>query len=195
MLGVPLLVLPFLASCTLVSDVEVEAKLRGEDSGAEGGRGLAFEEGPDRTSVTLNENLEIVLDTLEAQDLGELSTAGFLDTIDGSLTLSGTEGWSGNDADAFAFTVAAAQQVRLAATWGYDTNDLDFGIFGRVPAETGPYVDWFSTYGETHCRTDVNPEVCLTAAPLSADTSYYLLALAYLGSGDEPYHIELEWDP
>lgn len=178
-----------------MSDAELEGKLGGSDSAGEGA-GLHFtEELPDETTVELNENIEIVLATLVAEDLGELSAGGAIDTLDGNLTLNGAEGWGSNDSDAFRFQVAADQHVRLAATWGNDVNDLDFGIFGRFPADDGPYVDWFSTYGESHCRTDANPEVCVTTVSLSADTRYYLLALAYLGTGDEAYHVELEWDP
>lgn len=188
------MLIPLLAACTLVSDAEVEGKLGGEDSGETAAPGLAFEEAvPDLTSVTMTEWITFVDNAVAAQDLGTLSGGGATDTVDGTLVLNGGEGWDGNDADAYLFTLKGTQDVRLHATWEHAEVDLDFGIFGDLDGDR-IFGDWFTTFGETSCRTNAKPESCETPPPLPAG-EYYLLALAYLGSGEEPYHIELEWDP
>ncbi|GDX82110.1 hypothetical protein LBMAG42_39210 [Deltaproteobacteria bacterium] len=195
MRAVTLLLLPLFAACTLVSNAEVEGKLGGGDSDL--GNGMAFQEQlPDQTSATLTEAITFTEGAVSAQDLDKSPSSGSTDTVDGSLSLNGSEGWDGNDADAYRFWVQADRgelDVRMHATWERAEVDLDFGIFGD-PDGDGIYNDWFTTFGETSCRTDAKPEVCQTPPPLPPG-EYYLLALAYLGSGEEPYHIELEWDP
>ncbi len=152
----------------------------------------ATEATPDTTTVSLDANYALVPDTLVAQDLGMLSGLGYVDTIDGSLTLAGT-GWAANDGDAYSFTVPAAVNVRMTASWSNTTDDLDFGIFGDY--QTYGYIDWFSSFGSTYCLTGSDPEACATEVQLEPDTTYYLVALGYAGNEEEPYHIELEWTP
>lgn len=147
---------------------------------------------PDTTVAEINEaDYTLNLDTLVAQDLGMLSGLGYVDTVDGASTISGS-GWSANDGDAYAFTVPEQMYVRMTGSWGNAADDIDFGIWGNYD----PYgtIDYFSSFGDSYCLTGANPEYCELIVPLEPDITYYLVALGYSGdAGDEPYHVELEW--
>lgn len=131
--------------------------------------------------------------TVVAQDLGMLSGLGYVDTIDGSSTLTGLEGTDQNDIDVYSFTVPEAMNVRMVASWPNVVTDIDFGIWGNDPAY-GTF-DWFS-WGDTYCQTAADPEACETVVAFEPGLTYYVLAMGYLGDpGEEPYHIELEWVP
>jgi hypothetical protein len=140
----------------------------------------------------LDANYALVTDTLVAQDIGMASGLGFVDVFDGTIAFDpAVSGWDGNDADVFAFTVPEPMAVKMVAAWADTAADIDFGIFGTY----GEYgiIDWFSSFGDTYCLTGANPEVCETVLPLEPDVQYYLVALGYLGTDEEPYHVELEW--
>lgn len=154
----------------------------------------ATETTPDTSVAKLDADYALIEDSLVAQDLGMLSGLGYVDIVDGTATMSGADGWDANDGDAYAFTVPATTNVRLTASWPDAADDIDFGIWGYY--EGYGIIDWFSSFGDSYCLTGSNPESCETVVTLEPDTTYYLVALGYAGeSGDEPYHIELEWMP
>lgn len=148
---------------------------------------------PDTTNGDINAaDYSLILDTLVVQDVGMLSGLGYVDIVDGASDMSsGASGWDGNDSDVFAFTVPEPMYVSMVAGWADTTADIDFGIWGNYD----PYgvIDYFSSFSSSYCLTGADPEVCTLIVPLEPDVQYYLVALGYLGSGDEPYHIELEW--
>ncbi|MDP2304448.1 MAG: hypothetical protein Q8P18_00300 [Pseudomonadota bacterium] len=135
----------------------------------------------------------LIADTLVAQELGMLSGLGYVDIVSGSSVLDpATSGWNGtNDSDAFAFTVPESMYVRMLAAWPDAAADIDFGIWYLDP-EYG-IVDLFSTFGDSYCLTGANPEVCESVVTLEPEVTYYLLALGYLGTDEQPYTVELEW--
>jgi hypothetical protein len=149
---------------------------------------------PDETlaEIDLADN-SLIAETLVAQDLGMLSGLGYVDVITGSsLHDPAASGWNGtNDSDAFAFTVPELLGVRMVASWADSATDIDFGIWYADP-DYG-LIDLFSSWGSTYCMSAANPEVCESEIVLEPETTYYLLALGYLGTDDEPYTIELEW--
>lgn len=152
----------------------------------------AVEEQPDATVAELDADLILVEDTLAAQDLGMLSGLGYVDIVDGTIEFDpAVSGWTGNDGDAFAFMVPETMYVKLTASWEDAAADVDFGIWGYY--EGYGFIDWFSSFGDSYCLTGANPEVCETIVPFEPETTYYLVALGYLGTDDEPYHVELEW--
>jgi hypothetical protein len=121
-----------------------------------------------------------------------LSGLGYVDVVDGSIALSGSDGWNGaNDSDAYMFTVPESMRVSMVASWPNATSDIDFGIWG----DYDPYgqLEYFSSFSDSYCLTGSDPEVCETVVTLEPDITYYLVALGYAGTGDEPYHVELEW--
>lgn len=152
----------------------------------------AVEEQPDTTTAELDADLILIEETLAAQDLGMLSGLGYVDLVDGITEFDpAVSGWTGNDGDAFSFMVPETMYVKMTASWEDGAADIDFGIWGFY--EGYGFIDWFSSFGDTYCLTGANPEVCETVVPFEPETTYYLVALGYLGTDDEPYHIELEW--
>lgn len=135
----------------------------------------------------------LIEETLVAQELGMLSGLGYVDIVSGSSLLDPAgSGWNGtNDSDAYAFTVPESMYVRMSAGWPDVEADLDFGIWYADP-EYG-VVDLFSSFGDSYCLTGANPEVCESVVTLEPDVTYYLLALGYLGTDEQPYTVELEW--
>lgn len=154
---------------------------------------VTAESQPDTTIAELNADYTLNLDTLVSQDIGMLSGLGYVDILDGSSVLDpATAGWGGgNDSDAFAFTVPESVLVRMSAAWADVAADLDFGIWGDFP----PYgtIDYFSSFSDSYCLTGANPEICETIVPLEPGITYYLVALGYLGTDEQAYHVELEW--
>ncbi len=148
---------------------------------------------PDVTNGDINAaDYTLILDNLVVQDIGMLSGLGYVDIVDGSSDMSsGGSGWDANDSDVFAFTVPEPMYVSMVASWPDTTADIDFGIWGNYD----PYgvIDYFSSFSSSYCLTGADPEVCTLIVPLEPEVQYYLVALGYLGTDDEPYHIELEW--
>ncbi len=145
---------------------------------------------PDTTLAEINAaDNSLILDTLVAQDLGMLSGLGFVDIISGSNTFDPAyAGWNlGNDSDAYAFTVPETLHVRLTAGWADPAADIDVGIwFADASAGVIDLFDWA-------CLTGANPEVCDSAVTLEPEVTYYLVSLAYAGTDEQAYTIELEW--
>lgn len=131
--------------------------------------------------------------TLVAQEIGMLSGLGYVDIITGSSTFDPTfEGWgAGNDSDAFAFTVPESMYVRMKASWPDSTADIDLGIFYE-DADYG-YIDLFGSFGESYCMTGDDPEICTSVVTLEPEISYWVIPLAYAGTDEQAYTIELEW--
>ncbi len=149
---------------------------------------------PDVTVAELDlADYSLVEETLVAQELGMLSGLGYVDIVSGSSVLDPAySGWNGtNDSDAFAFTVPESMYVRMVAGWTDAAADIDFGIWYADP-EYG-IIDLFSSFGDSYCLTGANPEVCESVVTLEPDVTYYLLALGYLGTDEQPYTVELEW--
>lgn len=149
---------------------------------------------PDTTLAELDlADYTLITDTLVSQELGMLSGLGYVDIVTGSSVLDpAASGWNGtNDSDAFAFTVPESMNVRLIAAWPDATADIDFGIW-YADADYG-LTDLFSTFSDAHCLTAANPEVCESVVTLEPEVTYYLLALGYLGTDEQPYTVELEW--
>jgi hypothetical protein len=123
------------------------------------------------------------------------SGLGFVDVLDGTIAFDPSiSGWEGNDGDAYAFTVPETMYVSMNASWADAAADIDFGIWGVLPGyEEFGIIDVFWSFSDAHCLTGANPEVCESLVPLEPDVTYYLVALGYLGTDDEPYHVELEW--
>jgi hypothetical protein len=149
---------------------------------------------PDTTVAEIEPaDTTLILETLVAQELGMLTGLGYVDIVSGSTVLDpAMSGWNGtNDSDAFAFTVPESMYVRMIAGWGDAEADIDFGIWYTDP-DYG-VIDLFSSFGTTYCLTGANPEVCESVVTLEPDVTYYLLALGYLGTDEQPYTVELEW--
>lgn len=144
---------------------------------------------PDTTFAELDGNYNLVLDTLVAQEGGALTGPGFVDSVDGTMSLTGGDGWEVNDSDAYQFTVTEAGYASITAAFDDPsaTADLDFMFYGDDGS--GTYID----YMYFDCASVVNPELGTLYIPTAPDMTYYLLALGYSGSGDIPYHIEIEW--
>jgi hypothetical protein len=149
---------------------------------------------PDTTNAVLSP-ADYTLDeaTLNTQDVGMLSGLGYVDTFDGSIVFDpSASGWNGtNDSDAYAFTVPESMYVRMTAGWPDAQADIDFGIFYADP--TYGIIDLFSSYGDSYCLTSSDPEACESVVTLDPDTTYYLVALGYVGTDEQAYHVELEW--
>lgn len=151
---------------------------------------------PDQTVAEIDlADYTLIEATLVTQDIGMLSGLGYVDVVTGSSVMDPAySGWNGtNDSDAFAFTVPETMNVRMVARWDDAAADIDFGIW--YPDPDYGLIDIFASWGDTYCLTGANPEVCETVVSLEPDTTYYLLALGYLGTDEEPYTVELEWLP
>ncbi|MDP2317384.1 MAG: hypothetical protein Q8P41_31155 [Pseudomonadota bacterium] len=149
---------------------------------------------PDTTLAEIDPaDYTLVMDTLVAQEIGMLTGLGYVDIVSGSAVLDpAMSGWNGtNDSDAFAFTVPETMYVRMSAGWADPEADIDFGIWYADP-EYG-VLDLFSSFGDSYCLTGANPEVCESVVTLEPDVTYYLLALGYVGTDEQPYTVELEW--
>jgi hypothetical protein len=149
---------------------------------------------PDTTLAEIDlADYSLVADTLVAQDVGMLSGLGYVDIVSGTSVLDpSTSGWNGgNDSDAYAFTVPTSMYVRMSGSWPDSAADLDFGIWYADPDDG--LIDLFSSWGDSYCLTGANPELCESVVTLEPDTTYYLVALGYLGTDEQPYSVELEW--
>jgi hypothetical protein len=186
------ILLPFLAACTWIGADELTDRLASPCE-ADCGRVIA-EALPDTTvAEMLPGTSTLEPSSLVAQDVGLVSGVGLVDTFTGSSVLDpAVQGWNGtNDSDAFTLRVPAETRVRLTATWPDSATDLDFGIWAD-DLDLG-YVDLISSYGPDSCLTGDHPTVCESNFVFVPDVAYQLLAMGYLGDGEEAYTIELEW--
>ena len=184
--------------CTWIGGAELSQRLADNDSASDSAcpdcaRQIA-EELPDRTVAPMEPGTS----TLDhgatiSQEVGVLSEIGLVDEVSGTIAFnSGSTGWEdGNDADAYRFEVAESCNLSLVGDWTDQAADLDFGVWQED--ESAGWVDLFSQYGPNNCLGSEKPSACQSAVSLEPDTEYLLLVLGYLGSGDEPYAVSLEW--
>ncbi len=154
--------------------------------------GLTVTEEPSEGVVAEDGTLDMT--TLVAQEIGVASGLGYVDVFDGTVEFAvGVEGWEGNDADFYAFTVTEPLLARMTVAWSTATYDIDAGIFGDTTGY-GDYgvIDWFQ-FGDASCMTGDDPEVCTLEVALDPALTYYVGVLGYAGEGSEAYHLELEW--
>lgn len=187
------LLLPFAVSCTWIDEAAFADRLAAEDCTGE--CGLVVEEAlPDATHAEMIPGTStLVHDTLESQPVGRVSGIGQTDQFSGGITfVTGSTGWEGgNDSDAFQIEVPALCRVRMTADWGGAAADLDFGLWTNDGSNG--WTDLLSQYGPGSCLASDKPSVCESNAELKPGKEYQLLVLGYLGEGEEPYEVSLEW--
>lgn len=108
------------------------------------------------------------------QDLGELSSIGVVDLIQGSIEFGEEVGYGAHDDDLFRFTVPADTNIAVTVAW--DTgDDMDYYVFASVEEEPVLQLDtaddWFA-----------NPEFGVTESPLMAGTTHFLWIAGYEGT-------------
>ncbi|MDP2311933.1 MAG: hypothetical protein Q8P41_03445 [Pseudomonadota bacterium] len=190
-----LLALP-LAGCTWIDEATLDERLGQDDTAASVCRSPLAEALPEETAA-LMATADSSLVEATSQDLGIASPIGCTDVVTGALVFGPASGWNGdNDSDGYAFAVPAPTRLHLTATWPDSSADLDFGVWSLDDDGTAR-VDLFSTNGESNCIGATDPEDCTSAIPLgpseAEDRPYLLVALGYVGEGEMPYEVALEW--
>jgi hypothetical protein len=178
-----------LLGCTWIGPKELADRL--DDTGSDCPIEVS-EPLPDTTTATMQADyVSLLPEATTTADLGELAPCPLL--LTGTLGLTGVNGWGSNDSDAWTFTLPEPATIQLNASW-HDDADLDFGVWGE--GEDGVWSNQMDTSAADGCTGNTNPARCTTPAPLQADTTYYLLALGYLGAADtdDAYTITLEWE-
>ncbi len=187
------LLLPLAASCTWIDEEAYADRLAAEDCA--GDCGLVVEEAlPDTTHAEMQSGTSTLLHgTLQSQPVGRVSAVGTTDRFSGGITfVTGSTGWEGgNDSDAFQLEVPATCRVSMTADWGSAAADLDFGLWTNDGSKG--WTDLFSQYGPGSCLASDKPSACESSVELEPDKEYQLLVLGYLGEGEEPYEVALEW--
>ncbi|MDP2308461.1 MAG: hypothetical protein Q8P18_20750 [Pseudomonadota bacterium] len=185
-------------ACTWIDEAALEARLgepAEQDTAADGCRAPIAESLPDQTVATMKLEDSSLVDS-SSEDIGTASPIGCVDVVSGAIVFGASSGWNvDNDSDAYAFAVPSPARLRMTATWLDTEADLDFGVWSLNEAGTA-HVDLFSTNGESNCIGSTDPEACtsaITLTPSEEERPYLLVALGYVGDGEAPYDVELEW--
>jgi hypothetical protein len=120
-------------------------------------------------------------DPTKFQDLGTLSTPGFIDVLTGALTFSSTDPDWVHDIDGFRFKVPAVSQLYFTLDWPGAEVDLDILVLSAEETLDFGYYNHPETnyYG---------------TGELQPDTEYYLAVIGYLGDPavETDYELRLE---